>query len=274
MVISVSLWLVYKSPGFSLSCTFNALFIQSGPAVLPQESYELAPRSCSTGTARAVVMEMTIAAKSSSRSRSRPGRSAELWPGEEIQGIFLQGGAMRSRRAASTYTSARSSTTEQGSCQKGARERALRAFTVLPTDGRPYCRLSVASWKRRPFAYLPTRERDHRAVEVHFRAGCRFPCRASDSRRRSVTADRRAKSADLRGRKKKSARRLTLLIVSEDLLGHARTARPHLDFAAMAKDGPCEPPRRVGPGGPGVTVLKVQGGLQGIGERNRANPKS
>jgi phosphoserine aminotransferase len=67
---------------------------------------------------------------------------------------------------------------------------------------------------------------------------------------------------------------LTLVIVREDLLGHARTATPtFMDFAAMAKDGSMlnTPPTFAWyMAGLVFQWLKRQGGLQGIGERNRA----
>jgi phosphoserine aminotransferase len=67
---------------------------------------------------------------------------------------------------------------------------------------------------------------------------------------------------------------LTLVIVREDLLGRARTATPaFMDFAAMAKDGSMlnTPPTFAWyMAGLVFQWLKRQGGLQGIGERNRA----
>jgi len=67
---------------------------------------------------------------------------------------------------------------------------------------------------------------------------------------------------------------LTLVIVRDDLLGRARTATPaFMDFAAMAKDGSMlnTPPTFAWyMAGLVFQWLKRQGGLQGIGERNRA----
>jgi phosphoserine aminotransferase len=67
---------------------------------------------------------------------------------------------------------------------------------------------------------------------------------------------------------------LTLVIVREDLIGHARTATPaFMDFAAMAKDGSMlnTPPTFAWyMAGLVFQWLKRQGGLKGIGERNRA----
>ena len=67
---------------------------------------------------------------------------------------------------------------------------------------------------------------------------------------------------------------LTLVIVRDDLLGRARPGTPaFMDFAAMAKDGSMlnTPPTFAWYiGGPRVQWLKRQGGLEGMGEINRA----
>ena len=199
--------------------------------------------------------------------------------------LFLQGGATAQFAGVPLNLTTPESVVDYvntGSWSKKALGEAKHyaRVNVAADAGEPYVSIPpVASWKRTPdAAYLHyTPNETIGGVEFHF-----VPDAGSVPLVADMSSTILSRPIDVAkfgliyagAQKNIGPAGLTLVIVREDLLGRARTATPaFMDFAAMAKDGSMlnTPPTFAWyMAGLVFQWLKRQGGLQGIGERNRA----
>ena len=259
-----------------------------GPAVLPQEVLEQAREELLDwhGTGMSV-MEMSHRGKAfvSIAEGAEADLRELLAVPKNYKVLFLQGGATAQFAGVPLNLTTPESVVDYvntGSWSKKAIGEAKHyaRVNVAADAGEPYVSIPpVASWKRTPdAAYLHyTPNETIGGVEFHFvpDAGA-VPLVADMS---STILSRPIDVAKFGliyagAQKNIGPAGLTLVIVREDLLGRARTATPtFMDFAAMAKDGSMlnTPPTFAWyMAGLVFQWLKRQGGLQAMGERNRA----
>jgi phosphoserine aminotransferase len=259
-----------------------------GPAVLPQEVLEQAREELLDwhGTGMSV-MEMSHRGKafiSIAEAAAADLRELLAVP-KNYQVLFLQGGATGQFAAIPLNLTTPESVVDYvntGSWSKKAIGEAKHyaRVNVAADAGEPYVSIPpVSGWKRTPdAAYLHyTPNETIGGVEYHF-----IPDVGSVPLVADMSSTILSRPLDVAkfgliyagAQKNIGPAGLTLVIVREDLLGRARPATPaFMDFAAMAKDGSMlnTPPTFAWyMAGLVFQWLKRQGGLQGMGERNRA----
>lgn len=259
-----------------------------GPAVLPQEVLEQAREELLDwhGTGMSV-MEMSHRGKAfiSIAAAAEADLRELLAVPKNYKVLFLQGGATAQFAGVPLNLTAPESVVDYvntGSWSKKAIGEAKHyaRVNVAADAGEPYVSIpAVAGWKRTPdAAYLHyTPNETIGGVEYPF-----VPDAGSVPLVADMSSTILSRPIDVAkfgliyagAQKNIGPAGLTLVIVREDLLGRARVATPaFMDFAAMAKDGSMlnTPPTFAWyMAGLVFQWLKRQGGLKGMGERNRA----
>jgi phosphoserine aminotransferase len=259
-----------------------------GPAVLPQEVLEQAREELLDwrGTGMSV-MEMSHRGKAfiSIAAAAEADLRELLAVPKNYKVLFLQGGATGQFAAIPLNLTTPDSVVDYvntGSWSKKAIGEAKHyaRVNVAADAGEPYVSIpAVDSWKRTPdAAYLHyTPNETIGGVEYHF-----VPDVGSVPLVADMSSTILSRPLDVAkfgliyagAQKNIGPAGLTLVIVREDLLGRARPATPaFMDFAAMAKEGSMlnTPPTFAWyMAGLVFQWLKRNGGLQAMGERNRA----
>jgi phosphoserine aminotransferase len=259
-----------------------------GPAVLPQEVLEQAREELLDwhGTGMSV-MEMSHRGKAfvSIAAAAEADLRELLAIPKNYKVLFLQGGATGQFAAIPLNLTTQESVVDYvntGAWSKKAIGEAKHyaRVNVAADAGEPYVSIPAESgWKRTPnAAYLHyTPNETIGGVEYHF-----VPDTGAVPLIADMSSTILSRPLDVAkfgliyagAQKNIGPAGLTLVIVREDLLGHARPATPaFMDFAAMAQEGSMlnTPPTFAWyMAGLVFQWLKKQGGLQGIGERNRA----
>ncbi len=272
----------------SLTTPMRVFNFSPGPAVLPQEVLEQAREEMLDwhGTGMSV-MEMSHRGKAfiSIAETAEADLRELLAVPKNYKVLFLQGGATGQFAAIPLNLTTPESVVDYvntGSWSKKAIGEAKHyaRVNVAADAGEPYASIpSESGWKRTPdAAYLHyTPNETIGGVEFHF-----VPQASSVPLVADMSSTILSRPIDVAkfgviyagAQKNIGPAGLTLVIVREDLLGRARPATPaFMDFAAMAKEGSMlnTPPTFAWyMAGLVFQWLKRQGGLQGIGERNRA----
>ena len=259
-----------------------------GPAVLPQEVLEQAREELLDWRGAGMsVMEMSHRGKAfvGIAEQAEADLRELLAVPKNYKVLFLQGGATAQFAGIPLNLTTPDSVVDYvntGAWSKKAIGEAKHyaRVNVAADAGEPYVSIPpAASWKRTPdAAYLHyTPNETIGGVEFHFvpdtgnvplvvDMSSTILSRPIDVAKFGVIYAGAQKNIGPAG--------LTLVIVREDLLGRARPSTPaFMDFAAMAKEGSMlnTPPTFAWyMAGLVFQWLKKQGGLQGIGERNRA----
>lgn len=257
-----------------------------GPAVLPEEVLEQARAEMLDwhGTGMSV-MEMSHRGKAfiSIAEAAEADLRELLAVPKNYKVLFLQGGATGQFAAVPMNLSKPDSVVDYvntGAWSKKAISEAKHYAKVNVTAdaGEPYTSIPpVSGWKLSDnAAYLHyTPNETIGGVEFHFVPDAKAPLVADMSSTLLSRPIDVSKFGVIYGGAQKNVgpAGLTLVIVREDLLGHARLATPgFMDFTVMAKEGSMlnTPPTFAWyMAGLVFQWLKRQGGLQGIGELNR-----
>lgn len=257
-----------------------------GPAVLPQEVLEQARAELLdwNGTGMSV-MEMSHRGKAfTAIAETAEADLRELLAvPKNYRVLFLQGGATGQFAAAPMNLAQPDSVVDYvntGAWSKKAISEAKHyaKVNVAADAGEPYTSIpAVANWKLSDnAAYLHyTPNETIGGVEFHFVPQAEAPLVADMSSTLLSRPIDVSKFGVIYGGAQKNVgpAGLTIVIVREDLLGHARPGTPaFMNFAAMAQEGSMlnTPPTFAWyMAGLVFKWLKRQGGLQGIGESNR-----